>query len=419
MFHRNRSAKTTVSQGQMTPGLICKGLISLALSLALSLSLDLSLNSTAHAATPAQGKSPGYQRYLEGHRLNETGNFEAALPILDDAISKDPQLADAYVSRGFSYSKLGKTKHALADYKRAAALSPNSPYAHNNLGFTYIRFGDYQSGIAELTTAINLLEDFAAAYSNRAEAYLRDGQYDKALKDVDKAISIDGSDHDSYETRAEVYMRKGDYAKAVKDFTLALEQEYNPSNGYHQKNASIFLRRKLLGLLSERDRNEAMRFQHQIHAAQTVRLISQIIENSDDGSTAQAILGRLRNEPGFDNLVCTVLDEDNVSLKMKVPINAELFCEIMPWDRAYAVSSDPHQSTWKIVLGKVATNSNAETTHISASQPTFGSWTIDPILTRRPEGELPQITAGASPAYSVGIYTCLISEVRLHRSHRF
>lgn len=81
-------------------------------------------------------------------------------------------------------------------------------------------------------------------------------------------------------------------------------------------------------------------------------------------------------------------------------------------DRVYAVASDPHQQSWQLMrYGQDVPDQNG--TRIAVVPITFGSWTVRPQLAGRPDGPLPNVVAGASPAYDVATYAAQVVGIDL------
>lgn len=69
-------------------------------------------------------------------------------------------------------------------------------------------------------------------------------------------------------------------------------------------------------------------------------------------------------------------------------------------DRVYAVAIDPHQQSWQLAqYGQEVADPNG--TRIAVLPITVGTWTLRPQLAGRPGGPLPNVVAGASPAYDI------------------
>ena len=65
-----------------------------------------------------------------------------AIVYLNQAIAINPNLAEAYKSRGFVYDNLGKSKKAIADYTKAIEINPQLTYGYNNRGIAYDKLGE-------------------------------------------------------------------------------------------------------------------------------------------------------------------------------------------------------------------------------------------------------------------------------------
>lgn len=76
-------------------------------------------------------------------------------------------------------------------------------------------------------------------------------------------------------------------------------------------------------------------------------------------------------------------------------------------DRVYAVATDPHQQNWQLLrYGQDVPDPNG--TRIALIPITFGSWTVRPRLAGRPAGPLPDVVAGASPAYDISAHSAQV-----------
>lgn len=76
-------------------------------------------------------------------------------------------------------------------------------------------------------------------------------------------------------------------------------------------------------------------------------------------------------------------------------------------DRVYAVATDPHQESWQLArYGQDVADPNG--TRIAVVPIVFGNWTVRPRLAGRPAGPLPNVVAGASPAYDVFAYAAQV-----------
>jgi tetratricopeptide (TPR) repeat protein len=67
--------------------------------------------------------------------LNESGEFAAALELLEQAVELDSGISDAYVARGWALENHGPDRYseAQAAYERALELEPSNPWGRQGL----------------------------------------------------------------------------------------------------------------------------------------------------------------------------------------------------------------------------------------------------------------------------------------------
>lgn len=70
-----------------------------------------------------------------GMVLARAGNFDEALPLLNEAIERDPMQPAVYGYRGNVYATQGKLADAEADFRRALTLSPDDPAATRGMQY--------------------------------------------------------------------------------------------------------------------------------------------------------------------------------------------------------------------------------------------------------------------------------------------
>jgi hypothetical protein len=100
-------------------------------------------------------------------------------------------------------------------------------------------------------------------------------------------------------------------------------------------------------------------------------------------------------------------------LAFAAPVATTPFCEAMGWQRPYALSTDVHQTRWTIQLW-VADLDDPYGPRIYTRYPSLDDWAVIAQLSGRPEGALPALHAGASPAYDLRAYTADIVSLEVH-----
>jgi tetratricopeptide (TPR) repeat protein len=100
----------------------------------------------------------------------DTNANDPAIMEYTQAITRDPNNAEAYSNRAKVYYEKGDNNRAIADYSQAITLAPNLAYTYTNRGNAYAKKGDYKRAIADYTQAITLDPNYAEAKQRLAEA---------------------------------------------------------------------------------------------------------------------------------------------------------------------------------------------------------------------------------------------------------
>jgi hypothetical protein len=113
--------------------------------------------------------------------------------------------------------------------------------------------------------------------------------------------------------------------------------------------------------------------------------------------------------------VALTVDDSGFVLAFAVPIEARELAKALGWARPYAVAGDVHQQSWRLQL-YVKPLADAHNKRIATTAPRLGAWAAQVELDGRPAGELPELVAGASPAYDLERRSAKVVRVRFLKS---
>ena len=192
-------------------------------------SLGESLASVQRYDTPPENVTTAsleaLQAYsLGAHAMMVQGDYEAATPHFQRAISLDPNFAMAYARLGTSYANLNQNERAAENLRQAYALRqrvsdrerfyidshyyelvngdlaatratyelwsqtyPSDAVAANNLARTYSTLGDYDKSLAAYQKALKLEPPTGLLYSNLVFSYLSVNRLDEARATAQEA----------------------------------------------------------------------------------------------------------------------------------------------------------------------------------------------------------------------------------------
>jgi len=166
-----------------------------------------------------------------GDECRAVGDLQGAAACYTEAIGRDPDLAVAYVRRGFAYADLDDNERALSDFERALELEPNSYDVRLRRAELAEENGRPDDAIADLTVVIEAGHELGHSLTMRGRLYLAGRKFREALRDLDSALEIEaGRTPQCYVLRGRARMEcedgKGedaDFSQAEADFSQAIE----------------------------------------------------------------------------------------------------------------------------------------------------------------------------------------------------
>ncbi|MFN8660053.1 MAG: tetratricopeptide repeat protein [Candidatus Obscuribacterales bacterium] len=175
----------------------------------------------------------------EGQDMLEQGKLLEARQLLEQAIQKDPQNAEAYATLGTCLERQEAPRLAEQAYKQAIKLDPQNKPALNNLATLYwVRMKRYPESVELLKKVIELDPQSKEAYVSLGAAYnfwaandksLSEQQkaatYQEAIKAFQEAIHIDPDFAKAHANLGQCYLFMGRAADAERELQKALNLE--------------------------------------------------------------------------------------------------------------------------------------------------------------------------------------------------
>ncbi|MGQ9471144.1 MAG: tetratricopeptide repeat protein [Candidatus Aminicenantales bacterium] len=183
----------------------------------------------------------------EGNKLIEAGQYDEALKVFEEFMTKYPQVHQVRLNIGTCYLKkeeldkaeaefkavLDKTIEVYGDYKKDPAASLR---AFSGLGEIYLKRNDLDTARKYFTQALEISpEDEVAAY-NVAEILFSNQNIDEAIRFYEMAIKIKKDWSKPYHKLGLAYLNKGDYEKALENLRKFLEMDPNNPEAPQVKN---------------------------------------------------------------------------------------------------------------------------------------------------------------------------------------
>ena len=164
----------------------------------------------------------------QGNDFYFAKNYAQALAAYDEAITLNPNYAEAYNNRGIVKYELKLYAEAISNYTMAIKLRANFVDALNNRGNAYAALGQFQNAAQDLQAAIKLNDNNAAAHNNLGSVYYSMRNFDAAIVEYTRAIQLNPAYAEAYYNRGAIYYGQKKYLEALSDFKMSLS--LNPAD---------------------------------------------------------------------------------------------------------------------------------------------------------------------------------------------
>jgi tetratricopeptide (TPR) repeat protein len=133
-----------------------------------------------------------------------------------EALSLDPNFAEAHTGLGNVLRRLGRDKEALGHLQAGVRYKPDYAEAHNDLGKALVDRGDIDGAARQFEAAQRLKPGLAPAWYNLGAARLRQNRYEEGLDCLMEAVKLASAQHDP---NVEEYQKQLDTVrKRLQDF---------------------------------------------------------------------------------------------------------------------------------------------------------------------------------------------------------
>ena len=166
--------------------------------------------------------------HLLGVIAYQTGNHQAAVDMIAQAIGINPNVTSYYYNRGNALKELKQLAAAVASYNKAIELKPDYAEPYSNRGNALQELKQLEVTVASYNKAIELKPDLAEAYSNRGLALQELKQLDAAVASYNKAIELKPDLAEPYSNRGNALqeLKKLDAAVASYDKAIELKPDF-------------------------------------------------------------------------------------------------------------------------------------------------------------------------------------------------
>lgn len=172
------------------------------------------------------GLADTYYSIFDSSYDTSAKNVELAKENLIKAIQLNPNISDAYTTRGLIQTTYDwNWKEAEISFKKAKELSVNSSNAHHRLGMLILKFRRFSEAEAELRKAKELDPTSLVINMNLGVVLLHSKKYNEALEQLQKTLDLDNNFISPRWYLARCYSAKGEKKEALIQSAKAIETD--------------------------------------------------------------------------------------------------------------------------------------------------------------------------------------------------
>lgn len=125
-----------------------------------------------------------------GNILRQQGDLQAALPLIQQAIIMQPDVAEYHNTLGMLFQQRGEVEKAIVFHQRAIKINPQNPPALCNLGVAMKRLNRFEEAIAAYLQVLEINPNMPEVYNNLGNLLRLMGDVSNAKKSFEKALQL-------------------------------------------------------------------------------------------------------------------------------------------------------------------------------------------------------------------------------------
>jgi Flp pilus assembly protein TadD len=214
--------------------MVCSVLIALAVAAGPQTS---GADAAPSARVAADDRASAYQAFLEGRRLESSGEVDQAISALERAARLDPTAGYALAELAQLYARLERADDARDAAERAIAVEPGQPEAHWVLGMLDMALAGSQgeTGSPDREVMVRAIDHFRKALPARpfdtsvhitlGRLYLQTGQPNEAVEALETAYQRDAGALEAGLLLAQALDQTGARTRALDVVSTVLDSE--------------------------------------------------------------------------------------------------------------------------------------------------------------------------------------------------
>jgi tetratricopeptide (TPR) repeat protein len=148
--------------------------------------------------------------------LSKSGNYQDAINVLEEAITKHSEKASLHFNLGLNYLELGNKEKAAAEFAKTIELDPAQAKAYQSLGTIHYDKADYNSAIGYYNATVKAGKTDAVIYYKLGNCHYNLSQYANAVTEYKKATESGVKEKQFFFGMALAYFKLKEFSSALK-----------------------------------------------------------------------------------------------------------------------------------------------------------------------------------------------------------
>lgn len=169
---------------------------------------------------------------------NQAHHIEPAVQLIRKALSLNPNLAGAHFNLGVALEKAGQIREAMTSYRAATTLTPGNDNAWNNLGNLLLHHNQFDDAAACYRKLLALKPKHVPALFSLGVALENSNHLDEAILSYLQAVTLKPDLFEAFNNLGNIFNRKGMYESAISYYTKALALRPDFPQGHNNLGAA-------------------------------------------------------------------------------------------------------------------------------------------------------------------------------------
>lgn len=172
------------------------------------------------------------QLVMRGNQLEDSGNYQEALNLYEQAIEMAPRNVIGYINKGNVLIAANQNDLAIQAYLKALDIQPDYAAVHFNLGNAYQRKGAFEIALASYEKSLEIKPDFVDAWVAHGNILSDLKKLEFAIVSYQKALQLNPNYVEVYRNLAACFYSQGCLKQAKEIFQKAIHLQPDSLDNY-------------------------------------------------------------------------------------------------------------------------------------------------------------------------------------------